>query len=41
MNSLDSTDVSVLENLKVEELRNELRLKHLPNRGNKEQIVDF
>lgn len=38
---LDSTDIEILKSAKVEELKRELRFRHLPDRGNKEELVDF
>lgn len=38
---LDSTDINQLKTIKVEELRKELKFRHLPDKGNKEELVDF
>lgn len=41
MNPLDSIDKNVLKSAKIEELRNELKFRMLPNAGLKEELVDI
>jgi len=44
MNNLiifDSIDINQLKSVKVEDLRKELRFRHLPDKGNKEDLVNL
>lgn len=41
MSNIDSVDINVLKTFKVDELRKELRFRHLPDKGAKDKLVDF
>jgi len=41
MSNIDSIDINVLKTVKVDELRKELRFRHLPDKGTKDELVDF
>lgn len=41
MNNLDSTDINVLKSIKMDELKKELKFRHLPEKGNKDELIDF
>lgn len=41
MSNIDSVDINVLKTFKVDELRKELRFRHLPDKGAKDELVDF
>lgn len=37
----DSVDINQLKTVKVDELRKELKFRHLPDKGNKDELIDF
>lgn len=37
----DSVDINQLKTIKVDELRKELKFRHLPDKGNKDELIDF
>jgi len=41
MSALDSTERTVLKSIKIEEIREELSFRLLPNTGQKEELVDI
>jgi len=37
----DSVDINQLKTIRVDELGKELKFRHLPDKGNKDELIDF
>lgn len=41
MNNLDSIHINVLTTIKVDELKKEFKFRHLSEKGNKDELIEF
>lgn len=37
----DSVDINQLKTIRVDELKKELKFRHLPDKGNNDELIDF